>query len=214
MDLEIKTVMDRSFEPYGRILTGYDFSDLIENLNDKTEAKKDAVEYVPGLEVLENTKAYDDLSNNVYGGMPIQIGYCNGTNTKLNCLEYHRDSEINIGSTDFILLLAKQQDCMTREIDTLEVEAFFVPARTAVEVYATTLHYAPCSAKLGDQFKVAVVLPKGTNLAKPNIEIKSEEDKRLFAANKWLIAHPEASEVNDGAVIGICGDNIDISSLI
>ncbi|MDD6101759.1 MAG: DUF4867 family protein [Clostridiales bacterium] len=214
MDLEIKTVMDRAFEPYGRILYGYNFSDLIENLKTKTEAKKDAVEYVPGTEILENTAAYKELSDNVYGGMPVQIGYCNGTNTKLNCLEYHRDSEINIGATDFILLLAKQQDCMTREIDTLEVEAFFVPAGTAVEVYATTLHYAPCSARLGEQFKVAVVLPKGTNLKKPDIEIRSEEDKRLFAANKWLIAHPEADEVKSGAVIGICGDNIDISSLI
>ena len=29
--------------------------------------------------------------------------------------------------------------------DTSKMEAFLVPAGTAVEVYATTLHYAPCS---------------------------------------------------------------------
>lgn len=212
--MDILTVMDRAFEPYGRILTGYDFSDVIANLRDKVDAPADCVVYVPGCDVLENTASMDVLSKNVYGGMPIQIGYCNGVNTKLNCFEYHRDSEINICATDCVLLLAKQQDCMNREIDSLEAEAFFVPAGTAVEIYATTLHYAPCSARLGDKFKVAIVLPKGTNYDLAGFEAKSEEDKRLFAVNKWLIAHPDADEAKKGAVIGICGDNIDIAELI
>ena len=45
--------------------------------------------------------------NNAYGGMPVQLGLCWGYNTRLNCLEYHRDSEVNVGARDFILLLAK-----------------------------------------------------------------------------------------------------------
>lgn len=49
---------------------------------------------------------YDSL----YGGMPIQIGYCNGHNHLLNAVEYHRDSEINIAVTDMILILGKEQD--------------------------------------------------------------------------------------------------------
>lgn len=214
MELEILTVMDKAFEPYGRILTGYNLDDVITNLKEKVDAPTDGVVYVPGCDVLEDTAAFKELSDNVYGGMPIQIGYCNGVNTKLNCFEYHRDSEINICATDAILILAKQQDCMNREIDSLEAEIFFVPAGTAVEIYATTLHYAPCSARLGEQFKVAIVLPKGTNYDKPSIEIKCEEDKRLFAANKWLIAHPDTDEAKNGAVVGICGDNIDIAELI
>ena len=40
----------------------------------------------------------EELKNNAYGGMPIQIGWCNGHNTKLNCLEYHRDSELKRGA--------------------------------------------------------------------------------------------------------------------
>ena len=31
-------------------------------------------------------------------------------NTRLNCLEYHRDSEVNVGARDFILLLGKQDE--------------------------------------------------------------------------------------------------------
>lgn len=47
--------------------------------------------------------------------------------------------------------------------ETSKVEGFFVPEGTAIEVYATTLHYAPCGVD-GQGFKCVVVLPKGTNL--------------------------------------------------
>lgn len=56
-----------------------------------------------------------------------------------------------------------QQDIEDGDIyDTAKVEAFFVPAGTGVELYATTLHYAPCTAQEGG-FRCVVVLPKGTN---------------------------------------------------
>ena len=43
-----------------------------------------------------------------------------------------------------ILLVGRQQD-ITEDYtyDTDQIEAFLVPAGTAVEMYATTLHYAP-----------------------------------------------------------------------
>ena len=87
--------------------------------------------------------------NRAYGGMPIQIGMCWGYNTKLNCLEYHRDSEVNVGETDFVLLLAKEDEIEDGMLDTAKVKAFRVPAGTAVEVYGTTLHYAPCQTNGG-----------------------------------------------------------------
>lgn len=212
MALKIQKVTDAAFATYGRVVEGYDMAELLEAL--KKTPVTDGVEYVPGDAALEATPAMKDFSVNCYGGMPIQIGYCNGVNTKLNCLEYHRDSEINVAAEDCILLLARQQDCMGKLLDTSKVEAFLCPAGTAVELYATTLHYAPCSAKLGNHFRVAVILPKGTNYPKPEITVKNEEDARLFAANKWLIAHADASEAGQGAVIGLTGENIDIAGLI
>ena len=80
-----------------------------------------------------------------------------------------------------------------------------------IEVYATTLHYAPCSADIEKGFRVAVVLPYGTNTEKPEIEIKNEEDKWLMARNKWLIAHPDTAEAKAGAYVGLTGKNIDIN---
>ncbi len=208
--MEIKKVTDPEFAAYGKVLEGYDFSKLLKALEDKTPLPEGVV-YVGSCPDLEYTDAFGVLQNNVYGGMPIQIGYCNGHNTKLNCLEYHRDSEINIGCKDFILLLAKEDEITGGRLDTSKVKAFLVKAGQAVEVYGTTLHYAPCSAKAGDGFKTIVVLPKGTNGPVPAITAKNEEDKWMTACNKWLLAHAESAEAKDGAYVGLDGVNIDIA---
>lgn len=136
------------------------------------------------------------------------MGWCNGHNTKLNCLEYHRDSELNCGTEDFILLLARMDDIAPDgTLDTGLVKAFRVPAGVLVEVYATTLHYAPCSAAKGAGFRVLVALPKGTNGPRPDIQVLNREDSMLWACNKWLLAHPESSEAAQGAPL-CCGAKI------
>lgn len=209
--MKIQKVTDAAFATYGRVVDEYDYKELLEVLDHTTEAPADAVIYVPGDANLEATSAMKDLQANCYGGMPIQIGYCNGTNSKLNCLEYHRDSEINVAADDVILLVATMTDVVDGKIDSSKVQAFYLEKGMAVEVYATTLHYAPCSAKPGEHFRVVIVLPKGTNTDKPEITIKNEEDKRLFACNKWLIAHPDTNEATQGAYVGITGKNIDLT---
>ena len=211
--MKILSVMDPSFQNYGQVLGGYDVKELLETL-DKVTPLPEAVEYVPEQPELMALSIEKELRNNAYGGLPIQIGWCNGHNTKLNCLEYHRDSELNVGTKDFILLLAKREDLVNGALNTDKVVAYKCPAGVLVEVYATTLHYAPCSAKKGDGFKVIVVLPKGTNLAKPDIAVKNEEDEILWAANKWLLAHADSAEAAQGAKVLIQGVNTDIADLI
>lgn len=107
--MNIQSVNDKAFEVYGRVVDGYDYAELLATLEKCSEKPADSVIYVPGCAELEATPAYKDLQINCYGGMPIQIGYCNGTNTKLNCFEYHRDSEIDIAADDVILLVARQR---------------------------------------------------------------------------------------------------------
>ncbi len=143
--------------------------------------------------------------------MPIQLGMCWGRNTRLNCLEYHRSSEINLGAADFVLLLARREEIEGGVLDTARVKAFRVPAGLPVEVCATTLHYAPCQVPEEDGFRVAVVLPKGTNTEKPVFAPKNEEDTWMTACNKWLLAHPESRPAGRGAHIGLRGVNIDIA---
>ena len=211
--MKIIPVSDPSFRKYGQILEGYDVKELLETL-DRVSPLPEGTDYVPEQPELMALPIAEELKNNAYGGMPIQIGWCNGHNTKLNCLEYHRDSELNVGVKDFILLLAKREELENGVLDTEKVAAYYCPAGTLVEVYATTLHYAPCSAKKGEGFKTIVVLPKGTNLARPEITVKNAEDEILWASNKWLLAHAESSEAASGAKVLLKGVNTDIADLI
>ena len=78
---------------------------------------------------------------------------------------------------------------------------------TGIEVYATTLHYAPCNVQDGG-FQCVVVLPAGTNTDLTFETAKTGEDSLLTAKNKWLIAHEDAAI--EGAVNGLRGENITI----
>ncbi len=207
--MKIYPVSDPAFKAYGKVLEGYDTAELVKAM-EAIELPAEGVAYEPGIESLEACAILSELQDRAYGGMPVQLGMCWGHNTKLNCLEYHRDSEVNIGWKDFILLLARQEEIEDGVVDTAKVKAFRVPAGVPVEVYATTLHYAPCHTCPNCGFRVAVVLPRGTNTEKPAFEAKNEEDTWMTARNKWLLAHPESSEAKNGAHVGLAGANIDI----
>ena len=210
----IKNVRDKEFKKYGKVVEGYDWTELLNTLNEVSPKPEAGTVYKPGDEALEALPIYQELTDRMYGGMPIQIGYCNGSNTRLNCLEYHRDSEVDVAADDIVLLVGSEQDIENGLYDTSKVEAFLCPKGTGVELYATTLHYAPCEAKAGAGFRVIIVLPKGTNTEKPAYEPQCEEDHWMTARNKWLLAHPESSEATKGARVGLVGINIDIKNSI
>lgn len=205
--MEIKKITDSAFRKYGRVVQGIDFSELVESIRKETPLPE-GVAYEPSIAVLEATASAKELQRRTYGELPIQVGYCNGHNYKLNAIEYHRSSEINVAATDAVLIVGLQQD-ITDDFtyDTSLMEVFLVPEGTAVELYATTLHYAPCSAN-EDGFKVGIVLPKGTN---EPLEEGHEgwEDSLITAQNKWLIGHAEGG-LDAGAHIGLIGKNLDI----
>ena len=92
--MEILKVTDAEFKTYGKVLEGYDMTDLLK-----------------AIEELEGLKIADEMKERAYGGLEIQIGYCNGNNKKLNAVEYHRSSELDIAVDDLILLLG----CCTSE---------------------------------------------------------------------------------------------------
>ena len=204
--MKIQKVTDPAFRKYGQVLEGYDFTGLIKEMK-HTPVPEDVI-YVPSVEELEALDIMKDLQNKGYGGLPIQIGYCNGHNKKLNAVEYHRNSEINVAVTDLVLLIGHQQDIEPdHTYDTSKIEAFLVPAGTGIEVYATTLHYAPFHVNEGG-FQCVVVLPKGTNTDLTFQTEKTGEDSLMTAKNKWLIAHEDAKIA--GAFNGLKGENITI----
>lgn len=211
--MKILSVFDPEFKPYGKVVTGMEetCAEILEGL--KQTPLPEGTGYVPTDPILQELPAAQEVSENLYGGMPVQLGWCNGHNTKLNCLEYHRDSEFNLGTEDFILLLAKMEDIDDNgKLDTAKVKAFRAPAGVLVECYATTLHYAPCHTDPNKGFRVLIALPWLTNTDKPSLKVMAPEDKLLWACNKWLLAHAESSEAADGAYVGLVGENIDIAN--
>lgn len=202
----IKKVTDRKFKKYGHIIKNYNCQELIQKM-ENTPLPDDVV-YEPSVKKLENLEIAEKLRVREFGELPIQVGYCNGNNYLLNALEYHRSSEINVAVTDLILLIGSQQDIEDDySYDTSKIEAFLIPSGTIIEIYATTLHYAPCNVN-GNGFRCVVILPKGTNLPLKNKIEKSEEDALLFAKNKWLIAHKNSGLDKQGAFVGLIGQNI------
>jgi len=209
--MEIKSVFDKEFTSYGQVHEGHELAEL-QAAMEAIPLPEEGTAYQPAIQALEVLPIFEKLSGNAYGGMSVQLGMCWGRNTKLNCLEYHRDSEFNAGTHDFVLLLAKKDEIVDGVLDTARVKAFRVPAGVLVEVYSTALHYAPCHTKPDEGFRVAVVLPRGTNGPRPKIELISDEDKLLWAQNKWLLAHPDSVEAKQGAAVRLSGLNIDIAA--
>ena len=211
--MKIYSVYDPEFKPYGQIVTGLDeaVQEILAAL--ATCPQPEGVGYVPTDPALQELPAAVEISEHCFGGMPTQLGWCNGHNTKLNCLEYHRDSEFNLGTEDFILLIAKQDEIDEEgKLDTAKVKAFRVPAGVMIECYATTLHYAPCHADPAKGFRVLVGLPQNTNTDFRPEGGANKLDATLWARNKWLLAHPESSEAREGAFVGLYGENIDIAA--
>lgn len=204
--MKIQNVHDSSFSKYGKILEGYEISEIVKVM-EHTPLPKDVI-YVPSVEEMECLKEAEAFKNRGFGGLPIQIGYCNGNNYMLDALEYHRCSEINIAVTDLIILIGMQQDVNADfTYDTANVEAFFVPAGTVLEVYATTLHYAPCNAN-ENGFRWVVILPAGTNTELTFTVAEDGEEKLMTAKNKWLIAHKDANI--EGVFCGLIGENFSV----
>ena len=209
--MKIYSVYDKEFKPFGQVVEG-----LEETVAEICSALKETplpegVGYVPSDPILQELPAAVEISEHCFGGMPVQMGWCNGHNSRLNCLEYHRNSEFNLGTEDFILLLGEQKEIEDGFFDTAKVKAFRVPAGVLVEVYATSLHYAPCHTDPEKGFRMLVALPWGTNTEKPSIEAKNAEDEWMTACNKWLLAHPDSDEAKGGAKVGLRGENIDLS---
>lgn len=210
-DVLIESVGEKSFSSYGRIVTGYDFTELISYMEKETEVPTEGNIYIPSVEEMERLWVSKKVEKEIYGEMPIQIGYCNGKNSKYNGFEYHKGSEINIAVTDFMLVLGHSYEMVGNTFETSNAKVFFVPKGTAIEMYQTTLHLSPC--KVCDEgFKDIIILPKGTNTP---LEYKksgeSQENKILFQKNKWMIAHKERKVLTkQGVYPGLLGENIEL----
>ncbi len=200
---------DEAFRPYGRVLTGLPTAGLVEWM--QTQVKiAEGTQYQRSVGALEDLPGPEALtwkqwaSKVFYGSFPAQVGWVAGHSRKLNALEYHKASEITVATTDLVLFLGRLQDVQDhRSYDSGLIEGFRLTAGTAVEIYSTTLHFAPVTHS-PTGFQAVIILPLGTNapLEKVNTQAAGEEGL-LWMANKWLIACQDSIPAKRGAKVGI-----------
>lgn len=200
-------VTDDAFRQFGSVIKNIDFSEIIRLIGD-TAIPEDSNRYVADDNDLCIKPFYNEVKRKIFGEMDIEIGYCNGHTHCLNAMEYHKSSEVNFTVSDCVLMLASFFNIREGKLSADDVIIFYLPAGTAVELYATTLHFAPCAIdKKG--FQVGIILPKHTN--KPLSTGLQSDEPMLFANNKWLLAHPDAPSAKRGAYCGITGENITLN---
>ena len=209
--MKIYNVNDEPFKEYGCVLDGYDYSELFKNLAN-IEMPEEGITYIASIKELESCCSAKEMEVRGFGGCPVQLGCVVGHCQTMNCLEYHKSSEYNIAMDDIILILGREQDIVDGKYDSSMCKAFLVPAGVGVELYGTTLHYAPFNVN-DHGYRIICVLPRGTNAEKIDFVAKNSEDKMCLGVNKWLVAHPDAPEVADGAYVGITGKNIKFEDL-
>ena len=207
-DVKIYSVFDAEFKPYGRVVNGYDFSALVDFMKTSTPIPEQGNIYIASVAELEKCEVKDEIESVLYGGMPVQIGYCNGRNSTYNGFEYHKGSEINIAVTPFMLVLGHVWEIEDGKFFVGNEKVFFVPEGTAIEMYETTLHLSPCKVS-DDGFKDVVILQRGTNTPLENKHQNGDgESALLLQRNKWVIAHKDREPlVKQGAHVGLIGEN-------
>ena len=207
-DVPVLSVNDPAFAAYGRVISGYDFSELISYLEDHTEIPESGNTYVASVPEMERLPVMERIQAVFYGGMSVEAGYCNGRNTTYNGFEYHKGSEINVAVTDLMLVLGHVWLIRDNTYRVEDAQVFFVERGAAIELYQTTLHLSPCRVS-DDGFKAVVILPRGTNTPlQSRLESDDPESRLLLQTNKWVIAHPEREPlIRQGAFPGLLGEN-------
>ena len=204
-NLPIFSVDSEQFTTFGRILTDLDTEPILKAAA-AMENPAEGSSYLPSVESFESLEIAKRIGADYFGTLPTQVGYCWGHSNFLNATEWHTSSEVNIAVTDLVLILGHIWDIHDGKIDASQFTAFYLPKGTAVEVYATSLHFCPCEVHASG-FGCVVALPLGTNV--PLTE--TPDNPLLFRQNKWIIAHNDnAALIARGVVPGISGTNYEI----
>lgn len=206
--LPLFSVDSPEFAEYGRVLSGFDATAFVKAA-EAIPMPEAGSAYQASVKEFEALPAAREICDGCFGTLDTQIGYCYGYNDMLNALEWHTSSEINVALSPLVLLLAKRSDMKGIGLDSACVKAFYLPEGTAIECYATSLHFCPCEVTPAG-FRMIVALPRGTN---EPLEAPAA-DPLLFRKNKWLIAHVEnAALLARGAVGGIHGINFKLHGI-
>ena len=106
--IKIQNINDASYKRFGKVVKDIDLSDLIAAMEAPHAQTMWSMWHQ--RQHLRQPRAQRSFRKFYYGKLPIQVGYCNGHNSLLNALEYHRCGEVNVAVTDLIVLVGSLVD--------------------------------------------------------------------------------------------------------
>ena len=205
--IQIYTIHDPEFMPYGTPITDVDTSAIVK-VGEELLLSGGAG-YKASLPQFESLEIHEIIRDRFFGQMPTQTGFVWGKNNKMNALEWHKNSEVNVAIDDIVLLLGQLDELEDGTYHSDKVKAFYLEKGEMAEVYATSLHYTPCTVKKSGMGAV-VGLPLGTN----TLLEKPATDRFLRNKNKWLVCHHANTAMIEKGIEGnILGENIEINGI-
>lgn len=210
-DLEILPVTDSSFADFG-VIYNYPLAE-IEDVMNHVAMPESGSTYLQSIPELEKTEAIQAIGRDVFAGMPIDAGATIGHTDDFSAFEYHQCSELNIMLDDVVMVFAKRQTLDKQgTIDPRrDGKIYYVPKGTIVELYNTTLHYAPIEVTKSG-YKVIVVVLHGTNLPLP-AGFKSG-NPRVVKQGKFQVVHPvRQDKIAQGYQVALTGELIETKPL-
>lgn len=223
--IKIHDVFEDNFSEYGKVLKGYNFSALTDYVDTYTQIPEKGNVYVTHVGDFEEEVISLAVQENIYGGLPIQVGYYNGKRTSAKSFEYNKGSMIIVAISDIVIGLGHINHIEKNVYNTDRAEYFYIPQGVAVEIYGTTLHTWPI--KTNDEgFKTVIILPKGANthLTADSKTVRAAARDRFAAGeptdnelvllqykSKWLLCYSDAEKlIKEGAYPGLIGEQIEI----
>ncbi len=210
-DKVIYTLEDAEFVSYGAVHPHIRIPKMRAYLYKNREVP-DGEYYEPCADDLMQMEEAVFFKEFAFGETACQIGYYSGFGGRLNALEYHKCSEVLVEFEPAVLIVGHIWDIKDQKLDSADLKLFYVPADTCVELYASTLHFAPCMAtRAGVRQVVCQSAGTNTDLEHPERLTDDGENRLLYQKNKWVLIHPEAeADFTERAVNGICGENISV----
>jgi len=231
----IYSIDDGVFGMYGRKLEIIMDESIKEYMLNEAKFPKVGNTYVGSDKKLETFPLKNWVENNIYAGVPVQIGYCNGHISNINGFEFHQCSEVFVAITDCLLALISPHKPVgsVKPYNIDECHLFFIPEGTVLELYPLVGHFSPMRVH-EEGYKTMIILTKGTNESL-DLSVQEKKDERQeedhsnqiesvnynmelkqkpFAINKWLYVHSDRMDlVEKGAYLHVYGDNSAIKVL-
>ena len=122
--IQIYTIHDPEFMPYGTPITDVDTSAIVK-VGEELLLSGGAG-YKASLPQFESLEIHEIIRDRFFGQMPTQTGFVWGKNNKMNALEWHKNSEVNVAIDDIVLLLGQLDELEDGTYHSDKVKAFYL----------------------------------------------------------------------------------------